>query len=295
MKNRLIFYLLIGLSTIAVIVVIINIEYTHKTPVERYMESLSVDTSTTASESISSYETTVTKETLETMLPKASFLNPTRTIQYSFISFDLMEDTDIPDQDIYSGDFFFASPVGNAGELPDPDYLVEYTDYKSMRQDYPEVDEYISSNGLKGMTEEEYYKFMKKHLAEYTKKRHPKTKYLFVRCKITNVSSKAEEECINNIIVIAMHDRRYAGNYSGSPCYFDHEKNIENDGVWYKFDKGESIECTLGFPLIEDYIDLADDNEYYVGFAPVGVDDLKTFDPSIDDGFVNVCTLPKEI
>ena len=219
-------------------------------------------------------------------------LNRTHSVQYEFLSYEIIDDTEIAKQTKYKGEFF------DEGHVPDPNFLREYTDYSAMRRDYPKVDEYISSNFQRGMTAAEYQEFLEQHYSEYTTYKHPKTKYLFLRCRITNITTGTVEENISPR-VFAMQGNKTIGE-GDIICYFDRSQHTEGEDrihsyVEYKFnDAEESLECVIGIVLTEDDFDFSEKNNYYVGFVPLGLDDYEKFNPSIDDGFICVNKLPKE-
>ncbi len=221
-------------------------------------------------------------------------LNNTHTVEYEIVSYEIIDDTDIADQTNYSGEFFIS------GSIPDPNYLVEYTDYQQMRNDYSDVDEYISSNGNDGMTADEYQAFLDQHLAEYTSSKHPQTKYIFIHLIITNVADGPVDEYINNLRVIAVRGNDVVGEGEFN-CYFDSSQHTDGEDRIHSYfvytfrDNGESIECTIGCELREDYVDFSEENTYYIGFRPVGLDSWNQFDPSSDDGFVALDFLPPEL
>ncbi len=265
------------ISSIAVIVVIVLIESHSKSPAERNTVSSSMATPNVA-------EVRDDSESFETTFNNA-VLNNKRTVEYEFLSYDIIEDTDIADQNVYEADFFCD------GIIPDPNYLVEYTDYQAMRNDYPNVNEYILSNGNSGMTAAEYQAFLEEHSSDYTICKHPKTIYIFVRCRITCVGSAPVDEYINCLEILGVRENEIVGSEEIN-CYFDASQHTEGeDRIHHYFlytfhESGESIECVIGCALREDFFDISEDNQYYIGFLPIGLESYDQFDPSIDDSFV---------
>lgn len=303
MKKKVLPFVII-ISAFIVIVSVMIIEKNNKTPVERYL-----DTSQNAENSINepSAESYISITTVDSSLVSdvedtrsegvsGAVLNTTHTAQYEFLSYEFVEDVDIASQTKYAGEYFYD------GTVPDPDYLVEYTDYLAMRKDYPEVDEYISSNYEKGMTASEYQAFLDQHLDEYTTSFHPKTKYLFLKCRISNVSNGSIIEYINDLRIIMMNEGNIIGIPTEFNCYFDHSKNTTGDErihnyFQYRFEPGETIECVIGCSIREDpriEMDLSKEYSYYIGFLPIGLDNLNQLNPSIDEGFVLLDSLQKE-
>lgn len=256
----------------AVVTAVLLIEKGSKTPVERYLETKEFITSDPSD--------------------KVFVYNEKHTVKYEFLSYEIIEDTDIAKQTKYPGKYFYE------GRLPDPDYLVEYTDYKAMCRDHPEVDEYISSNGKKGMTSSEYERFLEQHEAEYTTKKHPKTKYLFLHCKITNIGEGPVEEYVNSLVLMAMRDGKEAG-FAEAGEYFDHPQHTEGEDrihefCLYVFSKsGDGLDCIIGFKLDEDYVDFSDKNVWYLGIRPSMNNGNDDFNPEVDGNFVKLASLPK--
>jgi hypothetical protein len=154
------------------------------------------------------------------------------------------------------------------------------------------------------MTEGEYEEFMRIHEPEYTVDKHIKTKYLFVRCRITYTGAGRDTAWLAQPHVFAMQgdSRALMLSAGASYCYFDHpQKALWEDGnredfFWYKFEKeGDSLECILGIRLRGDRgVDLSKDNSYYIGFEPVGSDDEENFNPAIDARCVSLNDMPRE-
>jgi hypothetical protein len=303
MKKKVLPFVII-ISAFTVIVSVMIIEKNNKTPVERYLDtSQTVENSINEPSaelyvSITTDDSSIVSEVEDTRSERVSctILNTTHTVQYEFLLYEIIDDVDIASQMKYAGDYFYS------GTLPDPDYLVEYTDYPAMRKDYPEVDEYISSNGEKGMTAAEYQAFLNQHLDEYTTSFHPKTKYLFLKCRISNVSNGSVIEYINDLRIIMMNEGNIIGIPTEFNCYFDHSQNTTGDErihnyLQYKFEPGETIECVIGCAIREDprfEMDLSKEYSYYIGFLPIGLDNLNQLNPSIDEGFVLLDSLQKE-
>lgn len=289
-----------AVSSIAIGIGAIYIERNSKSPQERYMETaISSErvTPSTSNENPSFNSTakpdhSMSSETEVVVTPLPVVLNQTHTIQFEFLSYEIIEDTEMATQTKYSAENFYE------GVLPDPNYLKEYTDFPAMRRDYPEFDEYLNTNGNSGMTEAEYQEFMRQHIAEYTTTRHPKTIYFFVRCRLTNINSGPEEYKFDDLRLYAMQDGAQYGVPVECGTYFDHSQHTEgedriHDFSNYTFENGESFESIIGFEITEDQIDFSKEIKYYIGVFPIGAD-VVFFNPSIDDGFIQLDALQKE-
>ena len=190
-----------------------------------------------------------------------------QVLKIEVLSYDLIDDTDISKQTKYDAKYFVE------GKVPDSDYVYHYTDYQAMMRDYPKYAEYIESYGEKGMTEEEAEKFEKENKAKYAASKHLRTKYLFIRCKITYLGGAPKVQDLRSIRMIAMNGDKMTG-FEFFNCYFDHSQHLDSadktvDFFDYEFKtKGDSIECVLGSRLSEDQIDLSKDAKYYIGTDP---------------------------
>lgn len=265
------------IAAIAVASVIAIIESNKKTPIARYTET--IQTSNTSVDDAQSDSASAR------VLKDLAVFNNSHTVKYEFLSYEIVDDININDHTEYNGEFFIE------GKIPDSNSLVDYVDYQKMREDYPDVDEYIKSNGNSGMTAVEYQKFLEQHLSEYTISKHPKTKYVFVHCRLTNISQDSVDEYINALSIVGVRNSLIvgAGEFSS---YFDASQHIEGEDrihnyFRYTFHKsGESIECVIGCELREEFFDFSEGVQYFIGFLPIGLESYDQLDPSIDKGFV---------
>ena len=273
------------IATTVVIVGIVIIEKHNKTPIERYTETSSTLNIYVNDEQIVS----------ESSQPCVNHVvvNNFHTVEYEFLSYEIVDDVYIDDQTEYNAEFYYE------GHIPDPDYNLEYIDYPQMRSDYPAVDEYITSNGNSGMTAAEYQSFLEQHLSEYTSIRHPHTQYVFVHCRLTNITNGSIDEYVNMLSIVGVRNSVIVG-MGEFTCYYDASQHTEGEDRIHHFflysfhESGESIECVIGCELREDYFDLSEDNQYYIGFIPIGLESYEQFDPSIDEGFVALDSLRQE-
>ena len=270
--------IIIVLTALAAIVLVINIEKNRKTPMDRYMET-----------------TQTTKQT-ENYIP-AKIIDNDGGLQYEFLSYDLIDDKDIETQTKYKAEYF------DDGKLPPSDYVVKKVDHAAMRRDFPKYDEYVSSNCTKGMTYEEAEAFEREHEAEYSSEVHVKTKYFFIRCRITYIGggiNESNEKCLTAFDFLIMNEDKIVG-VNHPNCYFDLSEYTEGkeqkiDSVYYKFKKvGDSIECILGGRLRDDEDHFSEATGFYVGFQPsVTYSDEDQFNPAIDVRCVALKDMPKE-
>lgn len=220
--------------------------------------------------------------------------NVDHTLKYEFLSYELIDGTEIGKQTKYKSEFF------RDGRIPDAELVTKYTDYKAMARDYPEYAEYINSDydDPKGMTNEEAEKFEREHEAEYTKTKKLRAKYLFVRCRITYLGGGPREQEVTDLDVFSIRGAEQIGS-DIFDCYFDHTQNSTEKECFfkYRFNKvGDSVECVMGSRLTNDYTELQDDAAYYIGLPP------SAFDSSIGFNYKNmygelyfaISDLPKE-
>ena len=263
----------------ALIIAVIKTEKSRKTPMDRFLE------------------TSQTKIKSENYVP-IKILMDNKNIQYEFLSYDLIDDKDIEKQTKYKAEYFIE------GKVPSSNYVVKWTDFDAMARDYPKYDEYRKSNGEKGMTDAEYDDFMRIHEPEYTIDKHIKTKYLFIRCRITYIGADGRNIWLGQPHVFAMREKTKVITVSGgsSYCYFDHPQPVlwedgnREDFFWYRFEKeGDSLECVLGIRLRGDRgADLSKENAYYIGFeSTASYSDYDQFNPAIDSRCVALDDLPK--
>ena len=273
------------IAILAIITLVIAIECKSKTPMDRYL-----DTTQSSSQICSS-----TGENSGGNYIPREIINDEGNLKYEFLSYDLIDDKNIAKQTKYKDDYFVE------GKVPPADYVVKDTDYDAMARDYPKYDEYRRSNCEKGMTQSEYEEFMREHKADYTTDKHIKTKYIFVRCRITYVGGGRRDEYLHTFDVFVMRGNTLL-DYYGMNCYFDHPQRTNDEAreslefFRYKFEKvGDSIECILGCRITGEYIDLSEDNEYYIGFQPsVTYSDYEQFNPAIDSRCIAIADMPME-
>lgn len=254
---------------------VIILEKSNKTPMQRYLESSQIAKAT------------------DNYIP-VKLLNDDGNLQFEFLSYDLIDDKDIEKQTKYKAEYFID------GKVPLSDYVVRDIDYEALRRDYPKYDEFYSSNGEKGMTYEEAGELVREHGSEYMIDKHIKTKYLFVRCRITYVGNGRSEEWLNLFDIFVMRGNAIVG-LCNMNCYLDNSQHreegvSEDDFFRYKFEKvGDSVECVMGCRIRGDFVDLSEENIYYVGFQPgTRYSDYDQFNPAIDRRCVALRDIPKE-
>ena len=234
-----------------------------------------------------------TKESGKVKISRVLY-NVDHTLKYEFLSYDLIDDTEIGKQTKYKAEYFVD------GRIPDAELRKEYVDYDAMARDYPKYAEFRNSeyDDPKGMTCEEAERFEREHEAEYTKTKKLRAKYLFVKCRITYLGGGPKEQFLNESWIFTM---RGGDQYGGAlfDCYFEHAQNSSERPYFfsYRFNKvGDSVECVMGSRITNEYTELQDDAAYYIGLPP------GAFESSIGFNFKNmngelyfpISELPKE-
>ena len=266
----------VALFVIASAVGVMVIEKSRKTPLDWFLET-----------------SKATKQ-MENYIP-VKLLNNDGNVQYEFLSYDLIDDKDIEKQTKYKAEYFLD------GKVPPSDYVVKWTDFDAMARDYPKYNEYRESNCARGMTGDEAEAFEREHVAEYTTDKHVKTKYLFVRCRITYMGNGRKKEFLGLFDAFAMRGNDLIGPLEEF-CYFDHpqpeiwdDNDREGGFFWHRFEKvGDSIECVLGCRFRGEYYDLSEEDKYYIGFQPTVTYDNDQFNPALDKSFIALNDIPKE-
>lgn len=250
------------ISAFLVIAFVINKEKNKKTPFERFVETS---------------QATERRE----FEPRVVY-NRDHTIKYEILSYEFIDDKDIAKQTKYPGKYFlnvsgeFASEYFLENHLPNPDYLLKDTDYFALRRDFPLYEEYVESYGERGMTEAEAEEFLAKHEKDYSTIYHPKTKYLFLHCRITNISNTEVEEELYNFEIYATRNNKFVGNDFGF-CYYDGPVFPDVCPGRYTFERGEKpLECVLGYILVDfrGFLDLSEPNTYYYGRLPKSMEEM---------------------
>lgn len=278
MKKNSVVILISAIAIVILVLAVTEIEKKSKTPMDRFLETLQ------------------TAKQTEEYIP-AKIIDNDGGLQYEFLSYDLIDDKDIETQTKYKAEYFYD------GKVPSSDYVVKWTDFDAMARDYPKFDEWRKGNYEKGMTDAEYEEFIRIHEPEYTIDKHVKTKYYFIRCRITYIGgdvfdTNEKQVCLFDFVGMAGDKKVVESN---PDCFFDHPQNTEGDErrkhfFVYKFGKiGDSIECVVGGRLREDHHYFSEATAYYVGFHPgVTYSDEDQFNPALDSKFVALKDMPKE-
>jgi hypothetical protein len=273
--NKIAQTIAIASSVVLLTIAIVVIENKSYTPMERFLE------------------TSQTTKKSEAYVPD-KIISDGGDLEYEFLSYELIDDEDIEKQTKYKAEYF------RNGKVPSSDYVATVVDYAAMRRDYPKYDEYLLSNGEKGMTEAEAEEFERKHEADYSSEKHIKTKYLFIRCRITYIGGKSNEVSLGTFNFFLMSGDTLVG-LNGPDCYFDRsqcsdaDKRMSAEFFMYKFEKvGDSMECVFGGMLREDVDGLSKATAYYVGFQSENTYDCDQFNPAIDKKCIALNDLPKE-
>ena len=194
----------------------------------------------------------------------------TNDVSIEILSCNMIEDTHIESQTAYKAEWF------KAGELPDAEYEEEYIDYEAVKEACPELRELWENEDNKYTIEEtkEIYNRNLDVIEQYTTMRHPKTRYFFVTCRITNLLEERNEAGLALDTFISFNDSESLAMHDNYAVYFD--KAVYTTGeergnrfFWYPFEAKEVLECVLGYEIKEEN----DKNEeYYLGVQTPGAD-----------------------
>ncbi len=272
-KKMILLLFVLCITGVGMFVIVGNIENNKEKPYERETEQ------TTEKDLVQESETGAETE-IETETPSSNVIRQ-GLLEYELISYEIVEDTEIEQQQAYKKEFF------REEELATADYTEEFVDYDAIKEDSPELKE-LFENKL-NYTDAEYAEIRNQHIdviQKHTVMRHPKTRYLFVKCNITNKSERPNNVLLDLYTFIVSADGKDS-IYHDNLCYFDKAVNISDDDrahrfYEYPFDKNETLECTIGFAIKEEY---GPDEQYYVGVVPAGADYV---DPEHTENIVKV-------
>lgn len=184
-------------------------------------------------------------------------------MEYEFLSYEIIEDTDIATQMKYDSAHFYS------GELPDPNELEEYRDIEAIKAESPELKELWENNAK--YTNEESADIYNKNIDivnKYTGMVHVKTHYVFINCQLTNTSDKERNVYMNEMRFVCSTPDMEQFRAHDSMCYFDAATHTQGDDrvhsfFCYTLQPGEILNCIIGFKVKEEI----DNQEYYFGFT----------------------------
>ncbi len=256
-KSILIYIFVVILGLLIFLFVILN-ERNQESPVERYIKeqnsestkNLDFDTVGLLAEEEISQEEEKNKFTYQQM-------------EYEFVSYEIMEDTDIATQTKYDRAYFYS------GELPNPNELEEYRDIEAIKAESPELKDLWENNDK--YTNEESAEIFNNNIAiinKYTGMVHIKTHYVFINCHLTNTSDKARNVYMNEMRFVLSAPDMEQFRIHDSMCYFDAATHTQGDDrvhsfFCYTLQPGETLNCIIGFQAKEEI----DNQQYYFGFT----------------------------
>ncbi len=191
----------------------------------------------------------------------------TDNLSVEIVSCEVLEDTEIESQTTYQPQYF------KSGNLPDADYLEEYVDYETIKKVCPELRNLWESDDYTIEEEKEIYERNLDVIDQYTTMEHPKTKYFFVKCRITNLSEKIHEASVALDTFISSDQSEYLAMHECA-VYFDRAvyttgEDREKSFFWYTFEQEEVLECVIGYEIKEEW---NADEIYYLGVQTAQVD-----------------------
>lgn len=198
-------------------------------------------------------------------------------LKYEFLSYEIVDEDDLLEQTKYKSENFYNG-------IPSSDYQVEYIDYEAVKAECPELrDMWENENDYSVEEVKQIYQDNIDYIEKYTYSYHPETKYIFIKCKITNTLENTDEFSIYPRIYVEKADGTEF-NSQEAIIYFDEAENTEGEErlkrfFCRKFTGGEVLECTLGFQVQETY---GEDEVYYIGFTIANTHMIESInDPAI--------------
>ena len=208
------------------------------------------------------------------------------TLEIELLSCEVLHETELGQQKRYPGTNFFL------GEFPSTDYTIRYMDEEKVEAECPALKE-LWENTEK-YSQEEYEKITNENMEIIQKhiySRHPNSDYAFINCRITSTSPGSYY--IPACIYVRSADGNLASYDIDAICYFDKAIHTEgNDRTYffvYDFAPGETLECTLGFVLQEDF-NMGEGQIYYIGAEPLK---LPVEDPEYNRNAVRIDRIGK--
>ncbi len=190
-------------------------------------------------------------------------------LSIEILSSEVIEDTEIESQTKYPAEWFAS------GELPDADYQTEYIDYRKVREACPELKAMWDNPNDYSIPEVvEIYEKNWDVTRQYITLGHPKTRYVFAKCKITNLRNGNNNASVGVYIFTSSENSKILGMSDTCLQYFDKAVNLvgedrDHSFFWYPFKEGEVLECTLGFEIPEEY---NENDKFYIGIPAPGED-----------------------
>lgn len=159
-----------------------------------------------------------------------------------------------------------------------PNELEEYRDTEAIKAEYPELKDVWENDDA--YTDEETAEIFYNNIDiinKYTNMIHFKTRYVFIKCRITNTSDKEMDVYMSNIsFILSSPDKEKSLTHDNDMCYFDASSHTQGDDrvhnfFAYTFQPGETLNCTIGFPVKEEI----ENQEYYFGINNQGDNPVK--------------------
>lgn len=218
---------------------------------------------------------------------------------YDFLWCDIVDDTEIEIQTKYPAKWF------DEGKIPDADYQTNLLwDYEAMYRENPQL-ENIKDVVLNpySYSEEEYEALVEPYRSldegdKYRIEGHPKSRYYFVKLRITNNSNKSREVALNNLYLIQTNEIKSYAVTSDYVIYFDKAQHTEGDDrihrfCWYTMQPKEILECVIGYEMDEHSLyDLHDERLMYIGILSDDIWD-KWVNPVLSKTVVPLYDLPE--
>lgn len=250
-------------------------EYNQKNPEETTtLSSASVSETIVVTElepsTTSVIDTTEATETIEEVDPNV-FYNDRLSLEFKILNFNIYDDSNILEQSQYAEEYFIT------GAYPDPDYVYIGIMWTKLREEHPEVDEYLNLDyGEQLDSDFDFNAFINEHSDEYVVEAHPDTRYIFITFEVTNVTDNPLRESLSDWLYIendSIDDNGRNYVYTEAFSYFDYREDAD-DPEWvhyasyYTFAPRETRTFTIGYtlyawPYNDGEIVFTDNDRYY--------------------------------
>lgn len=245
-------------------------ESNKKDPMTSYYDKQSVDgdesdnTEEIVDESIDNSVGTINDETKDFVITKTP-------LKYEILSIDCVGEKEVCTRSEYAPyNYYF-------NHYPDVNYMIEQVDYQAVMEESAELAEIWNQENNGKYTDDEIIEIYNrnKHIIDQNTKRiHPNTKYVFLKCKISNISNIPVEKSVGLDIILSSTDLSNYIYHDSWICYFDMSQHVEGDDrvhafYLYKFGINETIECTLGFQI--QMVENSSSINYYIGAIEDGM------------------------
>lgn len=277
MKKKIVFVSLALLIVVGGTVVVARMDNNKQTPLERHIEQINQEQNSENNTLSTSPSGEVEQVPDSGEISDSNVMyNNRHTLEYQIITYEVYDDSNILNQVQFPIEYYLED------RYPNPNYIYNGIAWHNLREDYPEVAEYLDLDYEDYINSSfDFEGFMTEHSDEYTISEHPETRYVFVTIEVTNISDNEIYEsvpqllCIENDVQAYDYDIHWYG--ASMVTYFDYIPDLSGDELlhkrtWYNFAPGETHRFTIGYTLraypFDDSPLLFSDNDTYYYCIP---------------------------